>query len=51
VDITLSKKINNVGWLNFPNPPFDAQRLFDAVAKPRHWPSDDHLRDATRGFV
>src|SRR5262245_54058561 len=44
VDITLPNKINDVGWLNSPNPLFDAQRLFDAVAKPR-WLSHDHPRD------
>jgi hypothetical protein len=51
VDITLPKKINDVDWLNSPNPLFDAQRLFDTVAKPRQWPSHDHLRDATRGLA
>jgi hypothetical protein len=51
VDITLSKKINDIGWLNTPNPLFDAQRLFDAVAKPGQWQSHDHLRDATKGLA
>ena len=50
VDITLPKKINDLDWLNSPNPLFDAQRLFDAGAKPRG-PSHDHLRDATRGLA
>jgi hypothetical protein len=50
VDITLPKKINDVDWLNTPNPLFDAQRLFDAVATP--WSlSHDHPRDATRGLA
>ena len=48
VDVTLPNKINELDWLNSPKPLFDAQRLFDAVAKSR-WPSHDHLRDATRG--
>jgi hypothetical protein len=50
VDITLPKKINDLDWLNPPNPLFDAQGLFHAAANPP-WPSHDHLRDATMGLA
>ena len=50
VDITLAKKINDLGWLNPPNPLFGTQGLFDARAK-SWWPNHDHLRDATRGLA
>jgi len=50
VDITLSKKISDLDWLTSPNPPFDVQRVFGAVAKPR-WLSHDRLRDPIRGVA
>ena len=34
VVITFSKKFNCLGWLNYPNPPFDTQNIVAVVAKP-----------------
>ena len=50
VDITFLKKINDVVWLHSPNPLFDAQRLFDAMAEPC-WLSHDHPPDLTRAVA